>query len=126
MPAPHGKGIWGKRTGAISCDVLDAWFEPSPSVRTALGRSLHLINVSPDVELLALRNAVSDVRGVDFDSISFGAGSSEIIHRVMPQIVCGGKAVVLDPTYSEYRYLFSKIGCRVESLALCSETSFNV
>ena len=126
MPAPHGRGIWGTQSGAICCDVLDAWFEPSPGVREAVGRSLHLIGKSPDVEMRSLKETISSVRGIEIDCLSLGAGSSEIIHRVLPKLAANKKAVVLDPTYSEYRYVLNRAGSKVSTLNLCADHGFNV
>lgn len=126
MPAPHGRGIWGTQAGAICCDVLDAWFEPSPRVREAVERSLHVIGKSPDVEMRSLKETISSVRGIEIDCLSLGAGSSEIIHRVLPKLAANKKVVVLDPTYSEYRYVLGLACSKISALELRAEHNFSV
>lgn len=107
-------------------DVLDAWFDPSPSVVAAFRDSENLIRTSPDPDCIPLIQAVCAAKSIPYESISVGAGSSEIIHRVLPMLARGGPAVILDPTYSEYAYVLNRAGCPVFRHALSVEDGFHV
>lgn len=126
MPAHHGRGMWGRRTDGLCCDVLDAWFEPSPHARDAAVQAVALLGASPDTESVGLRTAISDVRCVDYNAIALGAGSSEIIYRVLPRLIGGGKVVLLDPTYSEYEYLLRKLNCNIQRVALSRDSDWDI
>jgi len=108
--APHGKGDAGTNADVIAADVLDAWFDPSPAVIAAYGEAARLIGSSPDPGCRPLIEAIARAKGLPKEAISLGAGSSEIIHRVLPALARGGKVVLLDPTYSEYGFLLEAIG----------------
>jgi threonine-phosphate decarboxylase len=118
--------MWGRHADALCCDVLDAWFEPSPHAKEAAIQAIPLLGVSPDTESRSLRMAISEVRGVDYDAISLGAGSSEIIHRVLPRLVNGGKVLLLDPTYSEYEHVLRNQDCSIKRIALVRENGWEI
>ena len=125
--APHGKGSNAQdRAGAISCDVLDAWFDPSPMAIEAFATTGLTMRSSPEVDGLPLVQAISEVRGVPAECICLGAGSSELIHRVLPGLMGDGPAVLLDPTYSEYPFLLSREGIDVRRVTVTAETGFRV
>lgn len=106
LTAIHGRGqVHAAAHGMLACDVLDAWFPPSPAAILA-GTDPSLFRQSPDLEFSQLANATEAVRGVPQECLSFGAGSSEIIHRVLPRLAGDGPVLLSDPTYSEYGFLF--------------------
>lgn len=122
--ASHGRGFSNAdREGAICLDVLDACFSPAPSVIRAYHNASERIGLSPELEADSLREAISEARGLEGGSIGLGAGSSDIIHRVFGSM-CGPDVLVLDPTYSEYRFVASMQGSRVHSIALKPEEDF--
>ena len=125
LTAPHGRGET-HQGDIIAADVLDAWFEPSPSVLEAFQESVTLIRTSPDPACTPLIQAISALRAIPFESISLGAGSSEIIHRVLPGLANNGPAVILDPTYSEYAFVLERIGCPIIRHPLKPENDFQL
>lgn len=125
--APHGKGrSAADRADVISCDVLDAWFDPSPLAIEAFATTGLAMRSSPEVDGQPLVHAISDVRGVPTGCVTLGAGSSEIIHRVLPRLMGAGPAVVLDPTYSEYPFLLEREGLEVRRVPVTAATEFRL
>jgi histidinol-phosphate/aromatic aminotransferase/cobyric acid decarboxylase-like protein len=63
-----------------------------------------------------VERAIADRYGIDPQCVTVGAGSSDLIHRVLPLLLQRASRVfVFDPTYSEYRHVCTDIvGCRVE------------
>jgi len=123
--AQHGKGrLHAEQRGAICCDVLDAWFDPSPmAIQDMAGDGLAM-KTSPDVLAKPLINAIAGARQIDPHCISVGAGSSELMYRVLPGLYGDGETVVLDPTYSEYPHLLQRDGRPIRRVSLCKENGF--
>ncbi len=113
----------------INADVLDAWFPPSPKVIQSLSEHLcRLISTSPPTHSHGLIQEIAAARDIRSESIVVGAGSSDLIHRLLP-ILCGqsSSAAVLDPTYPEYAHVLRNIlGCRVFCIPLSLELGFPV
>jgi hypothetical protein len=64
--APHGKGrLIAERNNAICCDVLDAWFDPSPRAIEAFNASGLTMRTSPDVDGQPLIETIAKTRGID-------------------------------------------------------------
>ncbi len=125
--AIHGLGSqYAGRQGGIACDVLDAWFDPSPRVLQAAQVTAESLRASPDVEGRSLIEAISTSRGIPTAHLSLGAGSSEIIHRVLPTVIGSGDVVLLDPSYSEYPALLHWLGRTIRPLRLKPEDGFEV
>lgn len=80
------------------------------------------MRTSPDIQGRGLIEAIAEARGLDLAAISLGAGSSEIIHRVLPRLAGNGTALLLDPTYSEYAFVLD----RVRRLPLSAADGFRV
>lgn len=84
------------------------------------------MRTSPDTQGLPLIDAIAEHRKLDSSCISLGAGSSEIIHRVLPMLFGKGPAVILDPTYSEYGFVFSRDGIAIHRYRLKPEDDFKI
>ena len=86
----------------IAADVLDAWYPPSPAVTEALQAHLpDLLRTSPPVQSEGLIQAIAQNRGVAWDQLLAGAGSSALIFSCVPRL-CGKRVLLLDPMYGEY------------------------
>lgn len=113
----------------INADVLDAWFDPAPSVLVAL--STHLswaLKTSPPTGSEGMRRMLAHARDVQEDNILPGAGSSDLIflglrHWLRPD----SRVLILDPMYGEYAHVLENvIGCRVHRLALSRSNNYAV
>lgn len=116
-----------RRADVVNADVLDAWYDPSPRVLSALKEALPwLVKTSPPVRAEGVISAVAEVRGVPEECVLVGAGSSSLIFSVLPRLIPSGcRAVVLDPSYGEYEHLLAHHLCaRVESVMLDSRRDF--
>jgi histidinol-phosphate/aromatic aminotransferase/cobyric acid decarboxylase-like protein/N-acyl-L-homoserine lactone synthetase len=113
----------------INADVLDAWFDPAPSVVTKLAEHLPFaLRTSPPTGCDGMRRAIARARGVPADSVLPGAGSSDLIfaglrHWVTPR----SRVLILDPMYGEYAHVLEKvIGARVDRLSLSRTRSYDL
>jgi histidinol-phosphate/aromatic aminotransferase/cobyric acid decarboxylase-like protein len=125
----NGFDTLDRREVIVNADVLDAWFEPSPRVTTALQEHLSwLVRTSPPAQCEGLCEAVAAHRGVGTENILPGAGSSDLIYRAFRHWLCSeSRVLILDPTYGEYSHVLEKvIGCRVERLALLRQDQYRV
>jgi len=116
-----------KSKQVVSADVLDAWFDPAPSVLERLREYLpFLARTSPPVHADGMLDTIAEVRGLPRESILAGAGSSSLLFECLPRLISAGQAVVqLQPTYSEYEHLLSDvIGARVLGFNLEVEQNF--
>ena len=116
-----------RRNAIINADVLDAWFDPAPGVIGILRDHLPwLCRTSPPTLADGLRDAIAEARGLAPECVLLGAGSSDLIFRVLPRWLSHkSRVLVLDPTYGEYAHVFHNIiGCRVDRLALHREDDF--
>ena len=103
----------------INADVLDAWYEPAPAVLEKLKEFLPwLIRTSPPTQCNGLLQTIADIRGVRKDALLPGAGSSDLIFRVLRHwLKPSSRVLILDPMYGEYSHVLEKvIGCQVVRL----------
>jgi histidinol-phosphate/aromatic aminotransferase/cobyric acid decarboxylase-like protein/predicted GNAT family N-acyltransferase len=118
-----------RRHRVINADVLDAWFPPAPSVLTSIqGQLAWLLQTSPPTDCGGLIHAIATARAVPAASVLVGAGSSDLIFRVLPRWLSrSSRVLLLDPTYGEYAHLLERvIGCQVERLPLRREQAYAV
>jgi histidinol-phosphate/aromatic aminotransferase/cobyric acid decarboxylase-like protein len=116
-----------RSTEIINADVLDAWFEPSPKVLSALKDYLPwLLRTSPPAGCEGLVETIAETRNVRPENILPGSGSSDLIFRAFPHwLNPDSHALILDPTYGEYAHVLEKvIGCTVDRLQLARETDY--
>ncbi len=127
----HGGAFWESmgdqftglehRDAVVSADVLDAWFDPAPSVIQRLSESLpFVLKTSPPTHADCMTQTIASTRGVQERSIVPGAGSSDLIfaafrHWVTPSM----RTLILDPMYGEYAHVLERaIGAKVHRLKL--------
>lgn len=125
--AAHGKGFFDAlKNKAVCCDVLDAWFDPSPKAIDAFARTGLAMRSSPDLVGDPLKQSISKARSIPIECLTLGAGSSEIIHRVVPKLCGTGPAILLDPTYSEYAHVLQQAGCPIKRFPLSPLDGFQI
>ena len=118
-----------RRRGIINADVLDAWFEPSQRVLSALSGHLPwLLQTSPPTACEGLIEVIAEARGVEPENVLAGGGSSDLIFRAFREwLRPASRALILDPTYGEYAHVLEKvIGCRVDRFALARERNYEI
>ncbi|MCH8209834.1 MAG: aminotransferase class I/II-fold pyridoxal phosphate-dependent enzyme [Planctomycetes bacterium] len=110
-----------RRKNVINADVLDAWFDPSPRVLSALTEHLPwLVRTSPPTDARGLQETIAETRGVPVSNVLPGAGSSDLIYLALRHwLKASSRALILDPTYGEYAHVLERvIGCGVDRLEL--------
>lgn len=110
-----------RRREVVAADVLDAWFAPAPGVLQALAEDpAWQARTSPPVAAEGLRAQIAAARGVPADSLTLGAGSSDLLFRAFREwLTPASRVLLVDPSYGEYAHLATDvIGCRVDRLAI--------
>jgi histidinol-phosphate/aromatic aminotransferase/cobyric acid decarboxylase-like protein len=113
----------------INADVLDAWFPPAPAVLDALqGYLPWLLRTSPPTQCRGFLEAVAETRDVSLENLLPGAGSSDLIFRVLREwLTPASRVLLLDPTYGEYAHVLERvIGCQVTRFELHREQQYSV
>ncbi|MES1227273.1 MAG: histidinol-phosphate transaminase [Armatimonadota bacterium] len=107
------------RSGIVNADVLDAWYDPAPSVVEAIRQNLPwLIKTSPPTHGEGLVEVIAEARGLNVSNILLGAGSSSLIFLLFPRLFEGKKVGVLDPMYGEYAHVLGLCGAEVKRFEL--------
>lgn len=113
----------------INADVLDAWFDPAPSVVRAVAAHLPwILKTSPPTGCEGMTRMLARVRGVPERSIVAGGGSSDLIflglrHWLRPE----SRVLILDPMYGEYAHVLEQvIGCQVDRLTLTRANNYAI
>jgi len=106
-----------RRSEFVPADVLDAWFDPAPSVLSVLKEeAAWMCRTSPPAAATGLERSLATRDGVDPRCVAAGGGSSDLIFRCLASWLSPSSRVfLLDPTYSEYRHVCEQVvGCSVE------------
>ena len=118
-----------RKSEVISADVLDAWFDPAPTVLATLGNNLAFaLKTSPPQEAAGLRRTIAATRGVPEQSVLPGAGSSPLIFAGLTRWVSStSRVLILDPMYGEYAHVLERlIGAQVDRLPQSGEDDYAV
>lgn len=118
-----------RKDEVINADVLDAWYDPSPRVISALREHLPwLVRTSPPTHGEGLVKVISEVRGIPEDHIIVGNGTSSLMYLALPHIVRkGSKVTLLDPMYGEYEHIFRQVlHCDINFVELHANENFRL
>jgi threonine-phosphate decarboxylase len=128
----HGGDIWGaaRRRGLSVTRIVDfsASINPlglSPKARRRLKRDIDLITYYPDRCQEEIRRLVASRDGVHPDCILFGNGATQLIHLIPRALGCR-KALIIEPSFSEYRAALESCGAKVVEFRTESEKSFQL
>lgn len=97
----------------------------SPIMRNALEDNVDVIQQYPDRDYSELCQAISRYTSVNPESIVVGNGSTELISLFF-QLISPKKALIVEPTYSEYRRDLDMLDCYVEEYILKEENDFKL
>lgn len=97
----------------------------SHALKEKLKDSLDVISSYPDPNYTVLRNTLSNYCQADAEHIIVGNGSTELISLLISNIQ-SKKALLLGPTYSEYKRELDLIGCTLEEFRLTSKNDFHL
>jgi len=128
----HGGDVWGaaQRRGVALSRLLDFSANinplgPSPKARKRLARDLSLVAHYPDKRQEELRRLLAARDGVAEDCILFGNGATQLIHLI-PRVRRYRKALIVEPTFSEYRRALSNSGIEIRELLLTAKDNFHL
>ncbi|MFI5842485.1 aminotransferase class I/II-fold pyridoxal phosphate-dependent enzyme [Catenuloplanes sp. NPDC051500] len=110
-----------RRGAVVAADVLDAWFDPAPGVLDALtADAAWLARTSPPVASDGVRQAIAADRGVRAETVSLGAGSSDLIFRAFREwLRPASRVLLIEPSYGEYEHVAAQVaGARVDRFAV--------
>ncbi len=97
----------------------------SPKARRRLKRDIDLISHYPDTNQEELRGLVASQENVHPDCILFGNGATQLIHLVPRALACQ-KALIIEPSFSEYRAALESYGAAVVEFRTEPEKNFQL
>ena len=119
---PHGGDVYSAPVRLDYSANINP-YGTAPAVRAAVERSLSELFRYPDPYCRALKAAASEFDGVPEDWLLFGNGAAELIFSwclaLKPRT-----ALLLAPTFSEYRSALESVGCTVREHMLRAEEDF--
>ena len=118
-----------RKSTIINADVLDAWFDPSPNVITAMEEHFPwLLRTSPPTGCGGLVRSIAEARGVDAANIMTGAGSSDLIYLgLLRWLKPSSRVLILDPMYGEYAHVLENlVRCRVDRFTLRRSDNYDI
>jgi histidinol-phosphate/aromatic aminotransferase/cobyric acid decarboxylase-like protein len=135
----HGGAFWdvlgddfarlGRSQEVVNADVLDAWFDPAPSVLSTIRENLPLLaRTSPPTHAEGMVRAISRARGVPESCVLPAAGSSTLIFIAFQSwFTPSSRVLLLDPMYGEYRHVLETVvKCSVDSITARADEGFRI
>lgn len=119
MILEHGGDIYGDAASPILLDFsvnLNLLGMPEP-VKEAAKKAVDNCAAYPDPHCRRLRDAIARREGVEADAVLCGNGAADLIYRIAFGLK-PASALILAPTFSEYRQALEAAGCRVDSYLL--------
>jgi threonine-phosphate decarboxylase len=130
MSFAHGGNVYeiASRLGCSPDAILDYSASinplgPPPGLTEEFSTYLHRLQHYPDIGNSALLSGLCDFHGVPTSRIVVGNGSTELIYW-LPKVLGISKAVVVLPTFSEYRKAFELQGVHMHKLFTAPEALF--
>ena len=121
----HGGDVYGADRPALDFSISLNPMGPPPGVLGAARAAVLDWNRYPDPKCRALRQAAARRDGVPEEFLLFGNGASDLIDRFL-RALRPRRALLLAPTFSEYRRGLEGIGCEIEEFFLDKENDFTV
>ena len=97
----------------------------SKALKEKLAQNLDVLSSYPDRNYTALKSAIGTYCQISPEHILVGNGSTEMI-SVLIHTRCPANALMLAPTYSEYKRELSLVGCSLEEYVLDETRNFQL
>lgn len=127
MIGGHGGNIYrlAQNLGCQPADIIDMSANvnplgPMPALMTHLKDKLSVITALPEVDAGGIVTAFSRFHDIDPDLVMAGNGSTQLIYLI-PRALGASRALVVGPTYSDYRDACAMNGVDCEHF-ICRET----
>jgi threonine-phosphate decarboxylase len=128
----HGGDVWGVlfRRGVAPSRLIDFSANinplgPSLRARKRLAQDLSLVAHYPDKRQWELRTLLALRDGIVKHCILFGNGATQLIHLI-PRARRYRRALIVEPTFSEYRRALSNSGTEVREFLLKPNHNFHL
>ena len=121
----HGGDVYGACRPVLDFSISLNPMGPPPQVLEAAQRAISGWNRYPDPRCRELRQAAAQREGVLEEQLIFGNGASDLIDRLL-RVVKPRKALLLAPTFSEYRRILEGLGGEIQEFSLEKENYFTV
>lgn len=121
----HGGDVYGADRPALDFSISLNPMGPPPGVLGAARAAVLDWNRYPDPKCRALRQAAARRDRALEEFFLFGNGASDLIDRFL-RALRPRRALLLAPTFSEYRRGLEGIGCEIEEFFLDKENDFTV
>lgn len=126
----HGGNIYKieRELGIPRKDLIDYSANINPlgvptALRDSITKEIDSLANYPDPDYNDLRDAIGKYYGADANSVLLGNGAAEIIHLCISRI-SPRKALILQPSFSEYQNALAIAGAEIEELYLREENDF--
>ena len=130
MTLAHGGNVYeiASQLGCSPDSILDYSASinplgPAPGLPEVFSKYFHRLQHYPDIENRSLLEALSRFHGLSAEHIVVGNGSTELIYW-LPKVLGVRSAVVVLPTFAEYRKAFELQGVRLHKLVTSPEAQF--
>lgn len=121
MNRHHGGNIWeiSKKYNIPAEDIVDFSASINPlgppeGVKKKINSSLKFLVAYPDPEGAELKEELARYHGIPGGNILLGNGSTELLY-LLPRALGISRALVVEPSFSEYRNSLEVAGCKVDS-----------
>ena len=119
----HGGDTYGCPPDLLDCSIsLNPMGAPKPVLEGARRAVLDCARY-PDPACHGLRRAIARRDGVEEEAILCGNGASDLIYRLALALK-PRQALLLAPTFSEYRRALEGVGCQIREHRLEERTGF--
>ncbi|MDM8238826.1 aminotransferase class I/II-fold pyridoxal phosphate-dependent enzyme [Pseudoflavonifractor phocaeensis] len=118
----HGGDVYGDNAGLLDFSVC---LNPAGAPQAVLEAAQEgvLRQGYPDPQCRGLVRATAQRDGVEEDMVLWGNGCADLIDRFVLSLR-PGKALLLAPTFGEYRRSLEGVGCQIEECFLSQEDGF--
>ena len=119
----HGGDVYGSDRPVLDFSISLNPNGPPRKVLEAAREAVLDWDRYPDPQCRGLKRAAARRYGVPEEALLFGSGASDLIDRFLHTLrPC--KAILLAPTFSEYRRVLENLGCQVQEHRLVREKGF--
>jgi threonine-phosphate decarboxylase len=119
----HGGDIYGNLGVTYDFSINTNPLGMPEEVQQALVSSVSKYSLYPDPLCRELRQAIACFEAVSEDCILCGNGAADLIYRLCYAIK-PARALICDPTFSEYERALEQAGCQVSHYTLKAENGF--
>lgn len=130
MNNSHGGNIWriAKENGLKPENIIDfsASINPlgmSPKAEAAIKKTISSLGHYPEPDAETIRTELATYHNMPAENILAGNGSTEFIY-LLPQVFKPNKALIIEPSFSEYKNSLAVHNCKTNSFILPEEKDF--